>query len=82
MSGETEPAMDPIESQDFVRSFVTKKLAELDLAASDELTLYLAQDIEDYLLDSGKTIAALTEAEILHIEKFIAERMVSAKNIL
>lgn len=70
-----DPLVESVDYPDFVKKFVQQKLAQLDLEVTQELALYIEQDVESYLLDSGKTIAELDEAEIFHIEKFVRDRV-------
>lgn len=67
--------MESIDYPDFVKKFVKEKIAQFDLKATDEVALYVTQDVESYLLDSGKRVEQLTETELFHIDKFIRDRV-------
>lgn len=70
-----KPLVESVDYPDFISTFVKQKLAQLDLEATDEMSLYITQDVESYLLDSGKTVNQLTEAEIFHIDRFVRDRI-------
>lgn len=69
------PLMESVDYPDFVKKFVQQKLAQLDLEATEEIALYITQDVESYLLDTGKTVAELTEVELFHIDRFVRDRV-------
>lgn len=75
MADDKGPLKESVDYPQFVTKFVKDKLAAMDLQTSDEKTLYIAQDIEDYLLDAGKKIEDLDSIEIHHIQEFIRERI-------
>jgi hypothetical protein len=74
MADEREPLKESVDYPEFVTKFVKDKLAAMDLQTTDEKTLYIAQDIESYLLDVGKKVADLDQTEMHHIQDFIRER--------
>lgn len=76
------PLKESVDYPDFVRNFVKEKLAQKDQECTEELATYIAQDLEDYLLDAGKTVAELTDAEMMHVDVYINQRIDEAKDIL
>lgn len=69
------PLKEQIDYPDFVKRFVKDRLAELDMKATDELELYITQDVESHLLDAGKRVSELTPEEVKQINEFILERI-------
>lgn len=74
-SKQPEPLKESVDYPDFVAKFVKDRIAALDRKISSELEQYIAQDVEDYMLDAKKEFKDLTKAELAHINDFIRERV-------
>ena len=75
MSDREKPLKESIDYPDFVAKFVKDRLAAIDASVSAEMELYIAQDVESYLLDAKKTVSDLDPVELHHINDFIRERV-------
>ena len=76
-----DPLMEKVDYTDFIAKFVQEKLALLDVAATDELQMYIVQDVEDYLLTVRKSVQDLTPHELFHITDFIKGRVEGRKGL-
>lgn len=57
-----------------VKRLVKQKLAALDASKDQERTLYMAQDVENYLLEAGLSVKDLTPKAIAAIAKELRRR--------
>ncbi len=67
------PLMQSVDYPEFVVKFVKDEIAAQGLKASDEIATYVAQDVESYLLDSGKRMSDLNDVEMFHLVNFVRD---------
>jgi hypothetical protein len=75
------PLMENVDYTDFVTEFVKSKLAQFDVQAEERMILYISQDLESYLLDSGKTIKELDSNQAAQVDLFVKESIQEWGNI-